>query len=154
MGELIVGIFFLILSIIIFFQTGSLPDSSYEPLGPAGFPKIIVLAMGLLSILLIAKRLKSINLSQAGFDFKKIFKDYKLIIITLINFLFYILIMRYIGFRISTFIFVLITQLLLGPRKEIKYLLVISIALVISLGSYYFFQNYLGVIFPAGVFFE
>jgi hypothetical protein len=154
MGELIVGIFFLILSIIIFFQTGSLPDSSYEPLGPAGFPKIIVLAMGILSVFLIVKKLKSMNLSQAGIDFKKLFKDYKLIIITLINFLFYILIMKYIGFRISTFIFVFITQLFLGPRKEKKYFLIISIAIVISLGSYYFFQNYLGVIFPAGIFFE
>ena len=154
MGELIVGILFLILSLIIFFQAGNLPDSSYEPLGPAGFPRIIVLAMGILSIFLIVKKLKSMDLSQAGLDFREIFKEYKLIFITLVNFLIYILIMRYIGFRISTFIFVFTTQLLLGPRKEKKYLVIGSIALVISLGSYYFFQNYLGVIFPAGIFFE
>ncbi|HKL12207.1 MAG TPA: tripartite tricarboxylate transporter TctB family protein [Halanaerobiales bacterium] len=154
MGELIIAILFLILSLIIFLQAGNLPDSSYEPLGPAGFPRIIVLAMGILAIFLIVKKIKKIDFSQASFDFKNIFKKYKLIFITLINFLFYILIMRYIGFRISTFIFVFVTQLLLGPRKEKKYLVVGAIALVISLGSYYFFQNYLGVIFPAGIFFE
>lgn len=154
MGELIVGIFFLILSLIIFFQAGSLPVSSYEPLGPAGFPKIIVSAMGILSIFLIVKKLKTIDLNQAGLDFKKILKEYKLIFVTLFNFFIYILIMRYIGFRISTFIFVFTTQLLLGPRKERKYFIIGSVALVISLGSYYFFQNYLGVIFPTGLFFE
>ena len=154
MGELIVGILFLILSIIIFFQAGSLPDSSYEPLGPAGFPRIIVLAMGILSIFLIIKKIKSIDFNQVNLNFKNILIQYKLIFVTLINFLFYIIIMRFIGFRISTFIFVFLTQLLLGPRKEKKYLLIVSIALAISLGSYYFFQNYLGVIFPSGLFFE
>ena len=154
MGELIVGILFLILSIIIFFQAGSLPDSSYEPLGPAGFPRIIVLLMGILSFFLIVKKIRSIDFDKINLNFRTIYKKYKLIFVTLINFLFYILIMRFIGFRISTFLFVFITQLLLGPRDKKKYLLISIIALVISLGSYYFFQNYLGVIFPTGIFFE
>lgn len=154
MGELILGIIFFLLSLIIFFQAGSLPDSSYEPLGPAGFPRIIVLVMGILSLFLIVKKIRSIDFDKTNLNFGTIYKKYKLIFVTLINFLFYILIMRFIGFRISTFLFVLITQILLGPRNEKKYLLISSIALVISLGSYYFFQNYLGVIFPTGIFFE
>ncbi len=154
MGELILGILFLILSIIIFLQAGNLPESSYEPLGPSGFPQIIVIVMGILSIFLIIKKLKNIDLSQARLNFKDIFIKYKLIFITLTNFAGYIFLMRLIGFRASTFIFVFLTQLLLGPRDEKKYLIIGSIALFISLGSYYFFQNYLGVIFPTGIFFE
>lgn len=154
MGELIIGILFLILSIIIFFQSGSLPESSYEPLGPSGFPQIIVMAMGILSIFLIIKNIKIIDFNKVTFDLKRIYKEYKLILITLVSFFLYIVLMRLIGFRISTFLFVFTTQILLGPRENKKYFLIGIIAIVISLGSYYFFQNYLGVIFPTGIFFE
>src|SRR6056297_710637 len=108
MGELILGIIFFLLSLIIFFQAGSLPDSSYEPLGPAGFPRIIVLLMGILSFFLIVKKIRSIDFDKINLNFRTIYKKYKLIFVTLINFLFYILIMRFIGFRISTFLFVFI----------------------------------------------
>ncbi|SRR6056297_631109 len=156
MGELIAGIIFLLLSIVIFIQTSQLPESQYDPLGPAGFPRLIVIFMGILAAALIIKKVRAKDFEKVEFNFKKLFKDYKLIFISLFNFLLYILLMRFIGFRISTFLFVFLTQYMIGPEEKSgkTYFIMTSIALFISLGAYYFFQSYLSVIFPPGIFFE
>lgn len=156
MGELIAGIIFLLLSIVIFIQTTQLPESQYDPLGPAGFPKLIVVFMGILAAALIIKKIRTQDFDKIEFNLKKLFKDYKLIFISLFNFFLYILLMRFIGFRISTFLFVFLTQVMIGPEEKSgkTYFIMTSIALFISLGAYYFFQSYLSVIFPPGIFFE
>ncbi len=156
MGELIIGILFLLLSIIIFWQTGKLSVSRYDPLGAAGFPRLIVIIMAILSVILIIKKLKTINLQSVKFNFKDIIKKNRLVVFTLFNFLVYILLMRYIGFRISTFLFLFGTQILIGPKVKtgITYFTIFLVAIFISLGSFYFFENYLGVIFPSGLFFS
>lgn len=156
MGELVIGVLFLLLSIFIFWQTGKLSASRYDPLGAAGFPRLIVIFMGVLAVILIIKKLRVVDKEDIKLDFKKVIKNHRLVLITIFNFLLYILIMRYIGFRIATFLFLFITQYLVGPEAKTRktYLTITAVALFISLGSFYFFQNYLGVIFPTGLLFS
>lgn len=156
MGELVIGVLFLLLSIFIFWQTGRLSASRYDPLGAAGFPRLIVIFMGVLAVILIIKKLRVFDKGDIKFEFKKIVKANRLVLLTLLNFLLYILFMRYIGFRIATFLFLFGTQYLIGPGAKTRktYLTITAVAIFISLGSFYFFQNYLGVIFPTGLLFS
>lgn len=156
MGELVIGILFLLLSLIIFWQTGRLSASRYDPLGAAGFPRLIVIIMAVLAVILIIKKLKALDLKSTKLNIKTIIKKNRLVVLTLFNFLLYILVMRYLGFRISTFLFLFGTQMLIGPEDKTgkTYFTITAVSLFISIGSFYFFQNYLGVIFPTGLFFS
>ena len=53
MGELIIAALFLFSSIVLFIQTGGLPNMFFSTLGPSVFPKILLISMGILSTSLI-----------------------------------------------------------------------------------------------------
>ena len=161
MGELIIGILFLFLSILIFIKTTKLPESNFDPVGPAGFPQIIILIMGILSAILIINKVRELKKGEdienliKKLEFpRKIFAKYRSVFITCLTFFICISTMKYIGYIISTSFFLFVTQWLIGPKEKKRLPLIILITAGVTLGSFYFFQNYLSVIFPRGIFFE
>jgi len=160
-GELIIAILFLFLSIVLFIQTGGLPNMFFSTLGPSIFPKILLIFMGILSTSLIITKVTEFTkikdkkqLIETFELSKKRLSKYKLIFIIFLNFFIYIFSMKYIGFRISTFLFLFSTQWLIAQKEKRNLLMMILIAGIITFGSFYFFRYYLTVIFPKGVFFE
>ena len=161
MGELIIAILFLFLSIVLFIQTGGLPNMFFSTLGPSVFPKILLIFMGILSTSLIIikvtefTKIKDKKQLIETFELsKKRLSKYKQIFIIFLNFFIYIFSMKYVGFRISTFLFLFSTQWLIAQKGKRNLLMMILIAGIITFGSFYFFRYYLTVIFPKGVFFE
>ncbi|SJZ70930.1 tripartite tricarboxylate transporter TctB family protein [Selenihalanaerobacter shriftii] len=154
MGEILIGIILLILSSVVYLQADAFPVSKYAVLGPGAFPKLIAIFMGVLSLLLILSKIKDVFNKESSFNFTTVLNRYKYPFFTLMFFLIYIKLMRYIGFRISTFSFIIATQWMLGPNKMKKLPIMLVIAIILSLGSYYFFQSYLTVVFPTGILFE
>jgi len=160
MGELIIAILFLFLSIVLFTQTGRLPNMFFSTLGPSVFPKILLVSMGILSTnLIIIKVMKFTKIKDKKqfiktFELsKKMLSKYKLVFFVSLNFFVYIFSMKYIGFRISTFYFMFSTQWLIAQKEKRNLLMMILIAGIITFGSFYFFRYFLNVIFPKGVFF-
>jgi len=159
-GELIIAILFLFLSIVLFIQTVGLPNMFFSTLGPSIFPKILIAIMGILSTSLIIIKVMEFTKIKDKKQFiknfelsKKMLSKYKLVFIISLNFFVYIFSMKYIGFRISTFLFLFSTQWLIAQKEKRNLLMMILIAGLITFGSFYFFRYFLNVIFPKGVFF-
>lgn len=159
MGELLIGIALIVISIVIYTQGGNFPQFGEVHLNAGSFPRLIVVLMGSLSFIMVILRLKAI-LSQRKENgkidiipnFKNLFTEYKLVIITLASLFIYTFSMKYIGFLLSTFLFIVGNSLLIGPKSKKDLVLVSVIALSITFGSYYLFQNLLHVRFPRGMF--
>jgi putative tricarboxylic transport membrane protein len=63
----------------------------------------------------------------------------------------YVATLPWIGFRISTFVFVVALQAVLDPPRDRKGWIVVSMtALVTTLVAYYLFNHYLLVLLPRG----
>lgn len=161
MGELIIATLFLFSSIVLFIQTGGLPNMFFSTLGPSVFPKILLMFMGILSTSLIIikvmefTKIKDKKQFIKTFEFsKKMLSKYKLVFIVSLNFFIYIFSMKYIGFSISTFYFIFSTQWWIAQKEKRNLLMMILIAGIITFGSFYFFRYFLNVIFPKGVFFN
>ena len=159
-GELIIALIFFTLSISILVSSIKLPASSFEPLSPGTFPQMIMIFMFILSVLLILEKKKALEsisgkrpIFQGILPYFIVLKHRK-VFTTFAFFIFYIVLMKYIGFRIATFSFLLLTQASLCPNFKRYGVTIFIISLILTLGSFYFFQNYLGVIFPMGLFFE
>jgi hypothetical protein len=77
--------------------------------------------------------------------------NYRLVLATFIEFGIYIALLPPLGFRISTFLFVLALEVTLEwPRSLTRWLLAIAVAVATSLVCYLVFEDYLSVLLPRG----
>ncbi|UCZ53195.1 tripartite tricarboxylate transporter TctB family protein [Bacillus shivajii] len=160
MGELLTGLFLFILSIIIYFQSGDFPSLNETHLNAGSFPKLIAMLLALLSLLLMIKKAKELIKKKAELSemnvkdyLKELLIEYKLVFFTLIVLFLYISIMPFIGFIISTIIFIIVTGLVISSKKKKDSIILSVTAVVITLSAYFFFQNVLHVRFPSGLLF-
>ncbi|MDY4067098.1 tripartite tricarboxylate transporter TctB family protein [Bullifex sp.] len=110
-------------------------------LSPYLFPLFISLMLFVLSISLLLSGLK-------GMDEKKSEKgDKKTFLLFLAECAIYLVVLRYLGFLISTMILLGAIVRLLGEKNWVK---VILISVVTSLIIYFLFGVYLGVMLPKG----
>jgi len=59
--ELGVSIFLIVLSIVIFWETLDLPPGSFDPVGSAGFPRLISVVIGILSLVILIRAVRKIS---------------------------------------------------------------------------------------------
>lgn len=157
MGELILALMLVILSILIYTQTGDLPSMNESQLDPGSFPQLIAILLGLLSLFLVIQKSIQLIKTREGKPLKESLRavliEHKLVFITLALLLFYIIAIQIIGFIISTILFMVTTALIIGPRTKKDIITISSIALILTVSLYLFFQNVLQVRFPTGLFF-
>lgn len=154
MGDIIISFIFIILSIFMLISSSKFTSGfNQESLGASGFPRMIAVLILILAVVNIIKWLKN-NKKSYDFSLNKILDEYKNVILVLLMFLVYVVSMKYIGFIISTIIFLLSTQWILSNKSKRNIPIIVIITLFISLGAYFFFTSYLTVVFPAGIFFE
>jgi putative tricarboxylic transport membrane protein len=160
MGELFVAVMLLLMSILIFFQSGDFTHLNESQLGPGSYPQLIAILLGSLSLILIISQSRKLlkETSRASKDnlkagFQSFYTEYKLVLQMIVLLALYIFLIDVTGFLITTILFVVIAGLLIGP-KEKKNLITLSIvSVVLTLSTYLFFQNVLHVRFPGGLFF-
>ena len=151
--ESIAGLVCLAGSLMLLAATWGLPGPTLlVPVGPGFYPRIVlgitaVLAFALIVSDLVAQRRRSPARRQAG----AAPENYGLVAACFAMFGLYVATLPWIGFRISTFIFVAALQSLLDPPRDRKAWIVVSMtALVTTLVAYYLFNNYLLVLLPRG----
>jgi putative tricarboxylic transport membrane protein len=147
------GLICLVISLAMLFMTLALPPASMVPIGPAFYPRIVLVTTALLSAILIAIDLRA---ARAGVNAPVTTKagpapNYRLVLATFVLFGLFIALMPALGFRISTFLFVLALQIALEwPRGPMRWLLAVVVALGTSVICHFVFEDYLQVLLPRG----
>ncbi|MFD1037301.1 tripartite tricarboxylate transporter TctB family protein [Virgibacillus byunsanensis] len=160
MGEILIGILLIFFSALIYFNSGDFPQLNETHLDPGSYPKLIALLLILLSLVMIIKKTvqllqsKTISFDTGMKDFvKKQWKEYHLVVYTLVILALYIFLLNVLGFIISSIAFIIAAGLLIGPRKKKDVMVISLISFVITFGVYLFFENVLYVRFPNGILF-
>jgi hypothetical protein len=77
--------------------------------------------------------------------------NYRLVLATFILFGLFIVLLPKLGFRISTFLFVLALQITLEwPRGPMRWVLALAVAIATSAICHFMFEDYLQVLLPRG----
>jgi hypothetical protein len=140
------GLAALVASLVLFALTLGLKTNPLVPIGPGFYPRIVLGLSAVLAAALIAFDLYSTRQPASGSK-----ANYALVVLVFVVFGIYIGLMPWVGFRISTFLFVAALQSLLEPPKGMKgWLVVLATALITTLATHILFERYLSVLLPRG----
>jgi putative tricarboxylic transport membrane protein len=151
--EGIAGLVCLVGSLVLLAATWGLPGPTLlVPVGPGFYPRIILGITAALSFALIvadcaAQRRRAPVRAKAG----AMPENYGLVAACFAVFGLYVAALPWIGFRLSTFVFVAALQALLDPPRNRKNWGVLgATALVTTVVAYYLFEHHLLVLLPRG----
>jgi uncharacterized membrane protein len=146
------GILFLILSAIIMTSSYSIKTTIPGRLGAEFMPQVVAIIMGLLSILLIATGLLTLKKQSAETSETINKKDLLQVLALLTVVTIYVLILKRVGFIISSMVFLFAAFTVMSPKEKRKYLLFGILSVVLSIGIYYLFRYVFLIFLPAGIF--
>jgi hypothetical protein len=124
--------------------TRGLPHPALVPIGPAFYPRILLGIMAVLSAALVVSDL--LNRRRAAAASAR----YRLVLLAFAIFAGYVALMPVLGYRAATFLFVAALQAVLEPPRGARWWVVLAVALLTTLVSYYVFERYLSVLLPRG----
>jgi hypothetical protein len=151
----VAGLVCLAVSIWLLLLTRGLPPAIMVPIGPALYPRVVLLVLAVLSLILIgldiltgAQRRATAAATQ---EVAVPRANYLLVLATFVEFGLYIAILPELGFRIATFLFVLALQLTLEwPSSSKRWAVAVIVAVATPLVCHLVFEDYLSVILPRG----
>jgi hypothetical protein len=152
----IAGLVCLAISLFLLLLTRGLPPPVMVPIGPAFYPRVVLLLLAALSVAMILMDVQAQRRRRAagGGAVPAPFGErlnYPLVFATFLVFGLYIAALPELGFRISTFLFVAGLQVTLDwPTSVRRWAIVLAIALGVSLVCYITFEDYLAVLLPRG----
>ena len=141
------GLAVLAASLFLFALTLGLKDNPLVPIGPGYYPRIVLAVTAVLAFVLMLMDVLAKPHPPAARE--KL--NYLLVVEMFAVFGLYIGALPYVGFRISTFVYVAATNALLdAPRTAKGWLRVFTVALITTVVVYYVFERYLTVLLPRG----
>jgi hypothetical protein len=141
------GLAVLAASLFLFALTLGLKDNPLVPIGPGYYPRIVLAVTAVFAFALVVMDLLA-RQRPAGAAEKL---NYLLVIEMFAVFGLYVGALPYLGFRISTFLYVAATNALLDvPRNAKNGARVLLVALITTVVVYYVFERYLTVLMPRG----
>jgi riboflavin transporter FmnP len=152
----VAGLVCLAVSIWLLLLTRGLPPAVMVPIGPAFYPRVVLLILAALSLVLIALDMRDAarrrTAAASGTAEAAISRpNYLLVLATFVEFGLYIALLPGLGFRIATFFFVLALQLTLEwPQSWKRWALAVIVAAATALACHLVFEEYLSVILPRG----
>jgi putative tricarboxylic transport membrane protein len=146
-ADAVSGIFFALLGIIVVLGTLSFSSLPTADVGPAFFPKIVG---GLLVLLGLFLTIKSLLNNVDTRSIKQLFPKGSIkAVITIVIFGVYLFLLKYVGFLISTPLFIISLSLFL---KEKRIYLILITSLLVTAFLYFVFQKFLMIPLPGGIF--
>ena len=151
----IAGLICLVLSIGMLVLTRGLPHSSFVPVGPDFYPRIVLVVMAVLSVMLLASDLwrkrSQTTAAPAAAAAEPEVRNYRLVGITYAVFAGYVILLPLVGYRVSTFLFMAALQAVFElPRTARRWAMVLVSALATAAVTYVVFNDYLSVLLPRG----
>jgi putative tricarboxylic transport membrane protein len=143
--DVLIGMFFLLISILIYSYSLQFDKmaNEYAKIGTGFAPRIMSIALGLLSLSLIYTGLKSKTTIRFNTDLLK--QDNLRLLLTIVLCFSYIFTLDLVGFRISTLLFLILLMLLFKVKNIIKILIVSS---TVTFAIFWIFSNVLRVPLP------
>jgi putative tricarboxylic transport membrane protein len=133
-------------SLFLFWLTLGLKDNPLVPIGPGYYPRIV---LGVTAAFALALLLWDALHPKPSRPRERL--NYVLVLEMFAVFGLYVGALPYVGFRISTFIYVAATNALLDrPERGTGWLRVLAVALITTIVVYYAFERYLSVLLPRG----
>jgi len=151
----VAGLICLALAIGMLVLTRGLPQSSFVPIGPDFYPRIVLIIMAVLSVMLIAsdvlgQRTQSAA-AAAGAQPVPEKRNYRLVGVTFAVFAGYVVLLPLVGYRVATFLFMVALQAVIDPPRNARRWVVVLVSAVASTAvTYIVFDDFLSVLLPRG----
>jgi len=140
------GLAILIASLVLFWLTLGLKESSLVPIGPGFYPRIVLGVTAVLSAWLVVADWLAKKRPQQGQSL-----HYGMVGVMFAVFGLYVGALPLLGFRIATFAYVAAANAILDPPRGVKgWARVAAVALISAAAAYYVFEHYLTVLLPRG----
>lgn len=148
--DAVVGGLLTVLSVLLLWQTRGIPHPPLIPLGPAFYPRVILVVFLVLSALLTLSGLRAGRAGAGGGDWRAWLVRYRLILGGFVLFGLYVLAMPVLGYLLSTVLFTGAMQWLLGRRGLRRLPAVLAVAAGTAVVTWLVFERYLYVLLPRG----
>ena len=143
------GLAVLAASLALFWGTLGLERHPMVPVGPAFYPQIVLGVTAVMALVLIVSSF--VVPAKAGARSASPQPNYALVLAAFAVFLLYAVALPYLGFRLSTFLFLLAMPVVLErPADRRRWILVLGVAIAGTLATYFLFEGYLHVLMPRG----
>ncbi len=155
-GDIVVGIFFMILSAILIAMARALPKSQVMDIGPDFMPMVIGVITFILAAILTVMSLANFKRHVAEIDPASLPEcDYVRVLSSIILVLIYVFALQPVGFIVTTLVFLPLQMLVLAPedsrnKKGVIQILIIDV--VFTLFVFMLFRYAFKIVLPAGIF--
>jgi hypothetical protein len=150
--DALVGLILLAVSLVLLAQSFGLPQLPLVPIGPAFYPRIVLVFMAAMSVVLIIQGLLAPSaVAAAPGAPAQPPRAYRLVALAFLIIAVYILFLPLLGYRIATILFVAALQAALEwPTTLRQWIVLAVIAIATSAVTYLVFERYLLVLLPRG----
>lgn len=155
-GDIIVGVFFMLLSAAMLVMAKMLPKSTVMDIGPDFMPICIGVMTFVLAAALVLLNIKNMKIYVAQAEAEGPEKaDYKRVLTSFIIILVYVFVLKSVGFIISTLVYLPVQMFILAPeerrgRKNVIQLLLTDV--LFTFVVFFLFRYGFKIVLPAGIF--
>ncbi len=151
-ADTIIGALLLALVLVLFSMSFYLPPAPYGTMGPALFPRVLLLALFPMCLALFLKELflDIRERREAGRPFVEWLDEYRNVLVAYLLFFLFALLLPYAGYLIAGFIFLFTMQLALGPKSWRKVPQYVAVTVIVLGGLFLLFRYLLLVFLPEG----
>lgn len=155
-GDVVISIFFMVLSAVMIYAATLLPKSKVMEIGPDFMPTVIGILTMILSAALLVISLRGLKTRIAEVEANPPAEcDYKRMLISLILILVYAFTLKPVGFIIATMVYLPIQMFVLADaehrtKKDIITLLVIDV--IFTFAVFFLFRYGFKIVLPQGIF--
>lgn len=139
----------------LYIMAGNLPISRWDPLGAGAFPQLVMALLGgvcFLGIVLSLRRLAQGGVSRVSRRYLAGWiSSHRLVFYVFMDFAIYLAVLKYLGFSLATFLFLLSAQIIVAPRSWRSLVTALIIAVAFSFGLNWLFANVFTVFLPRGI---
>ena len=155
-GDIIVGVFFMLLSAAMMVMAKMLPKSTVMDIGPDFMPMCIGVMTFVLAPALVLLNIKNMKIYVAQAEAEGPEKaDYKRVLTSFIIILVYVFVLKSVGFIISTLVYLPVQMFILAPeerrgKKDVIQLLITDV--LFTFVVFFLFRYGFKIVLPAGIF--
>lgn len=155
-GDIIVGVFFMLLSAAMLVMAKMLPKSTVMDIGPDFMPMCIGVMTFVLAAALVFLNIKNMKIYVARAEAEGPEKaDYKRVLTSFIIILVYVFVLKSVGFIISTLVYLPVQMFILAPeerrgKKNVIQLLLTDV--LFTFVVFFLFRYGFKIVLPAGIF--
>ncbi len=139
---------------LLYWQTGGIPTPPFVPIGPAFYPRIILILLAALAVwLILGDALARPRRPARPAPRSASSLNYRLVVICFIVFSAYVMALSLLGYLLATFFFVLALGWTMGPHEYRELPRLAAVAIATTAVTYLVFERYLHVFLPRGILF-